>query len=74
LFFLQPNEVFVSDGAKCDIGRLQVMLGAQVVTAVQDPSYPVYVDTAVMMGQVRHPPLDVRILLSFYFCLVCGLP
>lgn len=44
--------MFVSDGAKCDIGRLQVMLGAQVVTAVQDPSYPVYVDTAVMMGQV----------------------
>jgi len=43
--------VFVSDGAKCDIARLQLMLGAQVVTAVQDPSYPVYVDTAVMMGQ-----------------------
>jgi LL-diaminopimelate aminotransferase len=41
----------VSDGAKCDISRLQLMFGAKVVTAVQDPSYPVYVDTSVMMGQ-----------------------
>ena len=119
---IQPDEVFVSDGAKCDIARLQVkglgvggwvgkvlegerererererarerererekeggywartfsfvwttssstyppthspthppthplqlMFGKNVVTAVQDPSYPVYVDTAVIMGQ-----------------------
>lgn len=48
---VQPDEVFVSDGAKCDISRLQMMFGANVVSAVQDPSYPVYVDTAVMMGQ-----------------------
>lgn len=45
------DEVFVSDGAKCDISRLQQMFGSRVVTAVQDPSYPVYVDTSVMMGQ-----------------------
>lgn len=48
---VQADEVFVSDGAKCDISRLQMMFGASVVSAVQDPSYPVYVDTAVMMGQ-----------------------
>ena len=48
---VEPDEVFVSDGAKCDISRLQLMFGANVVTAVQDPSYPVYVDTSVMMGQ-----------------------
>lgn len=48
---IKPEEVFVSDGAKCDIARLQMMFGSEVVTAVQDPSYPVYVDTAVMMGQ-----------------------
>jgi len=48
---IDPDDVFVSDGAKCDIGRLQVMFGKNVVTAVQDPSYPVYVDTAVIMGQ-----------------------
>ena len=46
-----PDEVFVSDGAKCDISRLMMMFGAKVVSAVQDPSYPVYVDTSVMMGQ-----------------------
>lgn len=45
------DEVFVSDGAKCDIARLQLMFGSGVVSAVQDPSYPVYVDTSVMMGQ-----------------------
>jgi hypothetical protein len=45
------QQVFVSDGAKCDIARLQLMFGQGVVTAVQDPSYPVYVDTAVIMGQ-----------------------
>jgi LL-diaminopimelate aminotransferase len=48
---IEAEEVFVSDGAKCDISRLQMMFGANVVSAVQDPSYPVYVDTAVMMGQ-----------------------
>ena len=48
---IEPDEVFVSDGAKCDIGRLQMMFGTHVVSAVQDPSYPVYVDTSVMMGQ-----------------------
>jgi LL-diaminopimelate aminotransferase len=41
------------DGAKCDIMRLQQMFGPQVVTAVQDPSYPVYVDTSVMVGQTK---------------------
>lgn len=48
---VQPDEVFVSDGAKCDISRLQLMFGSNVVSGVQDPSYPVYVDTSVMMGQ-----------------------
>lgn len=48
---IQPDEVFVSDGAKPDIMRLQQMFGANVRSAVQDPSYPVYVDTSVMLGQ-----------------------
>lgn len=43
----------MSDGSKCDIGRLQMMFGNQVTSAVQDPSYPVYVDTSVMMGQTK---------------------
>ena len=48
---ISADEVFVSDGAKCDIMRVQQMFGPGVVSAVQDPSYPVYVDTSVMMGQ-----------------------
>lgn len=48
---IEPEEVFVSDGAKCDIARLQMMFGSKVISAVQDPSYPVYVETAVMIGQ-----------------------
>ncbi|CAI5531271.1 unnamed protein product [Closterium sp. Naga37s-1] len=48
---ITEDEVFVSDGAKCDIARLQMMFGADVTMACQDPSYPAYVDTSVMMGQ-----------------------
>lgn len=44
------NEIFVSDGSKCDIGRLQMMFGGAHSVSVQDPSYPVYLDTSVMMG------------------------
>eukprot|EP00596_Hydrurales_sp_CCMP1899_P005556 CAMPEP_0119034116 /NCGR_PEP_ID=MMETSP1177-20130426/1155_1 /TAXON_ID=2985 /ORGANISM="Ochromonas sp, Strain CCMP1899" /LENGTH=419 /DNA_ID=CAMNT_0006991357 /DNA_START=177 /DNA_END=1436 /DNA_ORIENTATION=- len=53
-----PDEVFVTDGAKCDISRLMMMFGKNVVSAVQDPSYPVYVDTSVMMGQTGHMNKD----------------
>jgi len=44
------DEVFISDGAKCDIGRLQTLFGAGTKIAVQDPSYPVYVDGSVLVG------------------------
>ncbi|MCL2478797.1 MAG: LL-diaminopimelate aminotransferase [Treponema sp.] len=44
------DEIFISDGAKCDIGRLQLLFGAATPVAVQDPSYPVYVDGSVIMG------------------------
>ena len=44
------TEVFISDGAKCDIARLQTLFGSKVKVAVQDPAYPVYVDGSVVMG------------------------
>jgi LL-diaminopimelate aminotransferase len=44
------EEIFISDGAKCDIGRLQTLFGAETKIAVQDPSYPVYVDGSVLAG------------------------
>lgn len=51
---LNADEIFISDGTNCDIGRLQVLFGGQVSIAVQDPSYPVYVDTGVILGQSLH--------------------
>ncbi|KAH7421320.1 hypothetical protein KP509_13G050800 [Ceratopteris richardii] len=48
---IKETEIFVSDGAKCDISRLQLLFGPDVSVAVQDPSYPAYVDTSVMVGQ-----------------------
>ncbi|KAJ6385537.1 hypothetical protein OIU77_028675 [Salix suchowensis] len=48
---IEEDDIFVSDGAKCDISRLQMVFGANVTMAVQDPSYPAYVDSSVIMGQ-----------------------
>jgi len=47
---IDADEIFVSDGSKCDIGRLQVLFGGDTSVAVQDPSYPVYVDGSVIIG------------------------
>ena len=44
------SEVFISDGAKCDIARIQTLFGRNVKIAVQDPAYPVYVDGSVIVG------------------------
>jgi LL-diaminopimelate aminotransferase len=48
---ISPQEIFISDGAKCDIGRLQILFGKNASIAVQDPAYPVYVDTGLLLGQ-----------------------
>ena len=55
---IKPEEIFISDGAKCDIGRLQTLFGYHVSIAVQDPAYPVYVD-----GSLLHGVQDVHYLL-----------
>lgn len=57
---IQDSEIFVSDGAKCDIARLQLLFGSDVSMAVQDPSYPAYVDTSVMIGQTGTYLKDVQ--------------
>ncbi len=44
------SEVFISDGAKCDIARLQTLFGSHTPIAVQDPAYPVYVDGSVVIS------------------------
>ena len=45
------DEVFVSDGEKCDVGNIQELFSADAVIAVTDPVYPVYVDSNAMAGR-----------------------
>lgn len=48
---IAADEIFVSDGAKCDCGNIQELFADDVTIAVGDPVYPVYVDTNVMAGR-----------------------
>lgn len=48
---LSEDEVFISDGAKCDTGNIQEIFGLDNVVAVTDPVYPVYVESNVMAGR-----------------------
>ena len=48
---IQPDEIFISDGAKCDSGNIQEIFSVDNRIAVCDPVYPVYVDTNVMAGR-----------------------
>ena len=48
---IQPDEIFVSDGAKSDCGNIGDIFGVDNVVAVCDPVYPVYVDTNAMAGR-----------------------
>ncbi|KAI3990675.1 hypothetical protein MKX01_022975 [Papaver californicum] len=57
---IEDSDIFVSDGAKCDISRLQLLFGANLSIAVQDPSYPAYVDSGVILGQTGQFDKDVE--------------
>lgn len=48
---IQADEIFVSDGSKCDTGNILEIFGNNNTIAIQDPAYPVYVDTNVMGGR-----------------------
>ncbi len=47
---VHPDEIFISDGSKCDTGNILDIFGPGNRIAVPDPVYPVYVDTNVMAG------------------------
>ncbi|KAL3843823.1 hypothetical protein ACJIZ3_001226 [Penstemon smallii] len=57
---IEEDDIFVSDGAKSDISRLQVLFGSNVTISVQDPSYPAYVDSSVILGQTGQFQKDVE--------------
>ncbi len=48
---IEPDEIFVSDGAKCDTGNIQELFSQETRIAIPDPVYPVYLDTNVMAGR-----------------------
>jgi LL-diaminopimelate aminotransferase len=48
---IAADEIFVSDGSKCDTGSIQEIFSSDAKIAVPDPVYPVYVDTNVMAGR-----------------------
>ncbi|MBU0463849.1 MAG: LL-diaminopimelate aminotransferase [Proteobacteria bacterium] len=48
---IQADEIFVSDGAKCDTGNFQEIFAKDIKVAIPDPVYPAYLDTNVMAGR-----------------------
>ena len=48
---ISADEIFVSDGAKCDTGNIQELFTHDIKIAIPDPVYPVYLDTNVMAGR-----------------------
>ncbi|HKB89070.1 MAG TPA: LL-diaminopimelate aminotransferase [Opitutaceae bacterium] len=56
---IDADEIFVSDGSKCDCGNIQEIFSTDIRLAIPDPVYPVYVDTNVMAGRTG-PNVDGR--------------
>jgi LL-diaminopimelate aminotransferase len=48
---ISADEIFISDGAKCDTGNIQELFSGNIKIAIPDPVYPVYLDTNVMAGR-----------------------
>ena len=48
---INADDIFVSDGAKCDTGNIQELFAQDLRLAIPDPVYPVYVDSNVMAGR-----------------------
>lgn len=57
---ISADEIFVSDGAKCDSGNIQEIFSLDNKIAVCDPVYPVYVDTNVMAGRTGNYNADTE--------------
>lgn len=52
---LDPDDIFISDGAKPDAGNIQSIFSEDSLVAFQDPAYPVYVDSNVIAGRSGSP-------------------
>lgn len=60
-----PDEIFIGDGVKCDIARLQVFLGSCARIGVQDPTYPAYSDSAILTSGATH---DGKARIKLFAC------
>lgn len=54
---VKADDIFISDGAKCDLGRIQMLFGNNISIAVQDPAYPVYIDGSLIQGVTTIVPM-----------------
>jgi LL-diaminopimelate aminotransferase len=57
---IAADEIFVSDGSKCDSGNVQEIFALSAKIAITDPVYPVYVDSNVMAGRTANASADGR--------------
>lgn len=57
---IEKEEIFVSDGAKCDTGNFQELFGIDNTIAITDPVYPVYLDSNVMAGRTGDFQKDTK--------------
>lgn len=48
---IQPEEIFISDGAKCDVGNITDLFDTDTIVGIPNPVYPVYVDSNIMAGR-----------------------
>jgi LL-diaminopimelate aminotransferase len=65
---IEADEIFISDGSKCDTGNIQEIFSNDSKIAITDPVYPVYADTTVMAGKTG------RITANGYFEGIVYLP
>src|SRR5581483_4309017 len=64
---VSSDDIFISDGAKCDIGRLQILFGSDCTIGLQDPAYPAYLDTAVLFRGPKIHLLPCEPKNNFFF-------
>ena len=57
---ISPDEIFISDGSKCDVANFQELFSSDCRIAIPDPVYPVYLDSNVMAGRGGAPGADGR--------------
>ncbi|MGL4855144.1 MAG: LL-diaminopimelate aminotransferase [Lentisphaeria bacterium] len=51
---IQSDEIFISDGSKCDVANIQELFDIDTKVAIGDPVYPVYLESNVMAGRTGH--------------------